>query len=154
MEILFKNFLEGWDAIFCGREACEKIWQTEFPHEYFANVILSSSVIGILFQNNILVFDWCPYEPLRSNVELILGEDHNTHFFAEKCFYGVHAKTVETEKWEASLLKWWSSYLSNSSPASVQACLWNHCSYCCHGYQKLIAFDVGERTPCRRVSVG
>ena len=66
--------------------------------EYFANVILSSSVIGILFQNNILVFDWCPYEPLRSNVELILGEDHNTHFFAEKCFYGVHAKTVETEK--------------------------------------------------------
>ena len=72
--------------------------------EYFANVILSSSVIGILSQNNILVFDWCPYEPLRSNVELILGEDHNTHFFAEKCFYGVHAKTVETEKWEASLL--------------------------------------------------
>ena len=67
--------------------------------EYFANVILSSSVIGILSQNNILVFDWCPYEPLRSNVELILGEDHNTHFFAEKCFYGVHAKTVETEKW-------------------------------------------------------
>ena len=58
---------------------------------YFANVILSSSMIGILFQNN--------------NVELILGEDHNTHFFAEKCFYGVHAKTVETEKWEASLLK-------------------------------------------------
>ena len=32
-EILFKNFLEEWDAIFCGREAREKIWQTEFPHE-------------------------------------------------------------------------------------------------------------------------
>ena len=80
--------------------------------EYFANVILSSSVIGILSQNNILVFDWCLYEPLRSNVDLMLGEDHNTHFFAEKCSveacpksfsYGVHAKTVETEKREASL---------------------------------------------------
>ena len=80
--------------------------------EYFANVILSSSVIGILSQNNILVFDWCPYEPLRSNVDLILGEDHNTNFFAKKCSVeacpkpfsnGVHAKTVETEKREASL---------------------------------------------------
>ena len=80
--------------------------------EYFANVILASSVISILSQNNVLVFDWCPYEPLRSNVDLILGEDHKTHFFAEKCSveaspksfsYGVHAKTVETEKWEASV---------------------------------------------------
>ena len=53
--------------------------------EYFVNVILSFSVIGILSQNNILVFDWCPYERLRSNVDLILGEDHNTHFFAKKC---------------------------------------------------------------------
>ena len=79
--------------------------------EYFANNILSSSVITELCPNNILVFDWCPYEPLRSNVDLILKEHHNTHFFAEKnsveaspksFSYGVHAKTVETEKWEAS----------------------------------------------------
>ena len=37
----------------------------EFPvhsctKEYFANVVLSSSVISILSQNNTLVFDWCP----------------------------------------------------------------------------------------------
>ena len=81
--------------------------------EYFANVVLSSSVISILSQNNTLVFDSCPYEPLRLKVDSILGEDHNTHFFAEKCSveacpnsfsYGVHAKTVETQKWEALLL--------------------------------------------------
>ena len=80
--------------------------------EYFANIILSSSVITELCPNNILVFDWCPYEPLRSNVDLILNEDHNTHFFTEKCpveacpksfSYGIHATTVETEKWEASV---------------------------------------------------
>ena len=80
--------------------------------EYFANNILSSSVITELCPNNIFVFDWCPYEPLRSNVDLILKEDHNTHFFADensveacpKSFsYGVHAKTVETVKWEASV---------------------------------------------------
>ena len=80
--------------------------------EYFAKIMLSSSVITELCPNNILVFDWCPYEPLRSNVDLILKEDHNTHFFADensvescpKSFsYGVHAKTVETVKWEASV---------------------------------------------------
>ena len=80
--------------------------------EYFAKNILSSSVITELCPNNILVFDWCPYEPLRSNVDLILKEDQNTHFLAEensvetspKSFsYGVHATTVETEKWEASV---------------------------------------------------
>ena len=53
--------------------------------EYFADVILSFLMITDLFSNNILVFDWCPCEPLRSNVDLILREDHNTHFFAEKC---------------------------------------------------------------------
>ena len=53
--------------------------------EYFADVILSFLMITDLFSNNILVFDWCPCEPLRSNVDLILKEDHNTHFFAEKC---------------------------------------------------------------------
>ena len=84
-----------------------------YTKEYFANIMLSSSVITELCPNNILVFDLCPYEPLRSNVDLILGEDHNTHFFAEKCSveaspksfsYGVHAKTLETAKWEPSLL--------------------------------------------------
>ena len=38
--------------------------------EFFSDVILSSAETQKLFPSNILVFDWCLYEPLRSNIEL------------------------------------------------------------------------------------
>ena len=62
--------------------------------------------------NNVLVFDWCPYEPLPSNVDLIPGEKHHLHFFVDKCSssggpisfsYGIHTQTVMAEKWEATV---------------------------------------------------
>ena len=81
--------------------------------EYFCNVILSSSVKEkIIPNNNVLVFDWCPYEPLPSNVDLIPGEKHHLHFFVDKCSssggpisfsYGIHTQTVMAEKWEATV---------------------------------------------------
>ena len=81
--------------------------------EYFCNVILSSPVKEtIIPNNNVLVFDWCPYEPLPSNVDLIPGEKHHLHFFVDKCSssggpisfsYGIHTQTVMAEKWEATV---------------------------------------------------
>ena len=81
--------------------------------EYFCNVILSSSVKEkIIPNNNVLVFDWCPYEPLPSNVDLIPGEKHHLHFFVDKCSssggpisfsYGIQTQTVMAEKWEATV---------------------------------------------------
>ena len=80
--------------------------------EYFSDVILSSAETQKWFPNNILVFDWCPYEPLRSNMELIPEKNHRLYFFVEKCFikgcprsfsYGVHTQTVKATKWEATV---------------------------------------------------
>ena len=115
--------------------------------EYFANIILSSSVITELCPNNILVFDWCPYEPLRSNVDLILKEDHNTQFFADensveaspKSFsYGVHATTVEAEKWEASVY--------SDDPAIFQAHLLHQFKRACEIIDgKFTFFSVQDR---------
>ena len=81
--------------------------------EYFCKVILSSSVKEkIIPNNNVYMFDWCPYEPLPSNVDLIPGEKHHLHFFVDKCSssagpisfsYGIHTQTVIAEKWEATV---------------------------------------------------
>ena len=105
-------------------------------------------MIGILSQNNILVFDWCQYEPFRSNVDLILGEDHNTHFFAEKCSfeaspksfsYGVHAKTVETYKWE-------DSHCHSDDPAIFQAHLLRQFKRACETIDgKFTFFSIQDR---------
>ena len=84
-------------------------WCTQ---EYFSDVILSSAETQTLFPNNILVFDWCPYEPIRSNIELIPEKNHRLYFFVEKSFtkggprsfsYGVHTETVKATKWEATV---------------------------------------------------
>ena len=78
--------------------------------EYFSNVILSPSAIEKLFPNNVLVFDWRPFEPLRSNVDLILRENE-LHFFVEKgavdkwprsFSHGVYAQRVKTVEWQAT----------------------------------------------------
>ena len=78
--------------------------------ENFSYVILCSSTIEKLFPNNVLVFDWCPFEPLRSNVDLILRENE-LHFFVEKgsvedwprsFSHGVYAKRVKTVEWQAT----------------------------------------------------
>ena len=37
--------------------------------EYFSEVILSDPVRAQLFPDNIIVVNWCPFEPLRSNID-------------------------------------------------------------------------------------
>ena len=51
--------------------------------EYFSDVILSGPVKAQLFPDNIIVMNWCPFEPLRSNVDDILQE--SDEMFVEKC---------------------------------------------------------------------
>lgn len=51
--------------------------------EYFSEVILSDPVKAQLFPDNIVVVNWCPFEPLRSNIDHILQE--SDEFFVEKC---------------------------------------------------------------------
>ncbi len=51
--------------------------------EFFSKVILSSPVTRRLLPSNVLIIDWCPYEPLQSNMDYILG-GHDLHFFVEK----------------------------------------------------------------------
>ena len=51
--------------------------------EYFSNVILSSPVREQLFPDNVIVVNWCPFEPLRSNIDYMLQE--NDEMFVDKC---------------------------------------------------------------------
>ena len=51
--------------------------------EYFSEVILSDPVRALLFPDNIIIVNWCPFEPLRSNIDHMLQE--SDEFFVEKC---------------------------------------------------------------------
>ena len=51
--------------------------------EYFSKVILSDPVRAQLFPDNIIVVNWCPFEPLRSNIDHMIQE--SDEFFVEKC---------------------------------------------------------------------
>ena len=91
-------------------DAVNKVEIETCTKEYFTNVILSPrSVIKKLFPNNILLFDWCPFEPVRSNVDLIVREN-DLHLFVEKdsvetwprsLSHGVYAQRVNTKIWQA-----------------------------------------------------
>ena len=80
-------------------------------NEYFSNVILSHPLSEQLFRNNLLVIDRVPFQPLRSNIDLILRE-HDLHLFVEKCSadawprsfsHGVHAQRVNAVEWLATV---------------------------------------------------
>ena len=101
-----------WEVLCADSVATKELEIESCTQEYFSDVILSSAETQKLFPNNILVFDWCPYEPLRSNIELIPEKNHRLYFFVEKCSikgcpksfsYGVHTQTVKATKWEATV---------------------------------------------------
>ena len=84
---------------------------TSCTREYFSDVILSPTMIKKLFSNNVLLFDWCPFEPLRSNVDLIVKE-HDLHLFVDKCSvnawpssfsHGIYAQRVKAAEWQATV---------------------------------------------------
>ena len=77
--------------------------------EYFSNVILSSSVKEQLFPANVIVVNWCPFEPLRSNIDYMLQE--SDEIFVEKCgddasprsfSFGAFSPSVKFQQWEAA----------------------------------------------------
>ena len=51
--------------------------------EYFGEVILCDPVRDLLVPDNTIVINWCPFEPLRSNIDYMLQE--SDEFFVEKC---------------------------------------------------------------------
>ncbi|XP_078345286.1 histidine N-acetyltransferase-like [Oculina patagonica] len=76
-------------------------------NELFSKIILFNPSIRRLLPNDILIFDWCPYEPLGSNIDYILRE-HDVHFFVEKrpvganpvsFSHGVHARRTKAAEW-------------------------------------------------------
>ena len=50
--------------------------------EYFSEVILTDPVRALLFPDNIIIVNWCPFEPLRSNIDHMLQE--SDEMFVEK----------------------------------------------------------------------
>jgi len=60
--------------------------------EYFADVILSGPVRAQLFQDNVIVVNWCPFEPTRSNIDHMLQEADEV--FVEKCPDHVSPKSL------------------------------------------------------------
>ena len=51
--------------------------------EYFSSVIISSPVREQLFPANVIAVNFCPFEPLRSNIDYMLQE--SDEIFVEKC---------------------------------------------------------------------
>ena len=60
--------------------------------EYFADVVLSDPVRALLFPDNIIIVNWCPFEPILSNVDHILQESNK--MFVEKCPDHVSPKSL------------------------------------------------------------
>ena len=59
---------------------------------YFSEVVLCGSVKGLLFPDNIIVVNWCLFEPIRSNIDFILQESNGV--FVEKCADHVSPKSI------------------------------------------------------------
>lgn len=79
--------------------------------EYLSDFFSTPTLIKRLLPNNVLLFDWCPFEPLRSNVDLILAEN-DLHLFIDKCSfgqwpksfsYGICSQLVKGMAWEATV---------------------------------------------------
>ena len=78
--------------------------------KYISDVILLSTEKAQLFPEDIIVFNWVPFEPLRSNIDHIL-EDCNEPF-AEDCAddsvprsisFGTHLPTVKFSDWRTAI---------------------------------------------------
>ena len=77
--------------------------------EYFSEVILSGPVRVQLFPDNIILVNWCPFEPIRSNIDHMLQE--SDEMFVEKCAddalprsfsSGTFSQTVKFVEWHAT----------------------------------------------------
>ena len=97
---------------FYGEAEISKINSVEIKRcsrEYFSDVILSGPVRAQLFLDNIIVMNWCPFEPIRSNIDHILQE--SDELLVEKCAddalprsfsFGTFSPRVKFVEWQAS----------------------------------------------------
>lgn len=78
--------------------------------EYLSDVIFSGPVRTKLFPDNVMVVNWCPFEPLRSNIDHILQESDG--MFVEKCAddalprslsFGTFSPRVKFVQWLAAV---------------------------------------------------
>ena len=77
--------------------------------EYFSDVILSDPVRAQLFPDNIIVVNWCPFEPIRSNIDHMLQESDEmlVEKYADDAFprsfsSGTLSPRVKFVKWQAA----------------------------------------------------
>ena len=78
--------------------------------EHFSRVIPSDPVGTQLFPGNIIVVNWCPFEPIRSNIDHMLQESDGV--FVEKCpdhispkslSFGTFSPCVKFAEWLAAV---------------------------------------------------
>ncbi|XP_078375098.1 histidine N-acetyltransferase-like [Oculina patagonica] len=61
--------------------------------EYLCDVIFARRVAQTLFPDNVIILDWFPIEPLRSNIEYLMQE-HDLYFAVERCTNGASPRSV------------------------------------------------------------
>ena len=120
--------------------------------EYFAEVILTDPVRAHLFPDNTIVVNWCPFEPIRSNIDHILQESDGV--FVEKCAdhispnslsFGTFSPRVKFVQWLAAI------YTKN--PVLFEAHLLHQLKRACeviNGDFILISFQDKNSTPLAR----
>lgn len=124
--------------------------------EFFSDVILSPASTPKLFANNLLVVDRIPFEPLRSNIDLIFSE-HDMHLFVEKgakaCprsfSHGFYAQRVDAVEWLATF--------HTDDPDLFKAHLLRHFQRACEVIQgkfSFFTFQNKSMTPLARSVLG
>ena len=74
--------------------------------EYFADVVLSDPVRALLFPDNIIIVNWCPFKPIRSNIGHILQESNEMfvekspdHVLSKSLSFGTFTRCVKFVDW-------------------------------------------------------
>ena len=124
---------------------------------YFSEVVLCGSVKGNLFADNIIVVNWCIFEPIRSNIDLILQESNGV--FVEKCADHVSPKSLSFGTFSPCVkFAEWLAAVYSKDPVLFEAHLLHQLKRACgviYGDFILISFHGKNSTPlARRVMEG
>ena len=125
--------------------------------EYFGEVILCDPVRDLLVPDNTIVINWCPFEPIRSNIDYILQESNGV--FVEKCADHVSPKSLSFETFvPCEKFAEWLVAVYTKDPVLFEAHLLHQLKLACeviNGDFILISFHGKNSTPlARRVMEG